>query len=787
MAQAQETRQAARLVKPRSGLWLHGLIITLLLGFSGLLLGGFWIYRSAAPVPAGIVDPQGRVLATAASVKGGQAVYQKYGLMDYGSVLGHGAYLGPDFTADSVHIVTLAAQDWQARRDYGKPFAELAPAQQAAVAEAVRQELRANRYDATTGTLPLTDAQVAGLEAVRAHYRELFTQGDPARALPPGLVSEAHMPAEGRAWVAPGDQLTQMSDFFFWTAWLASTNRPGLSYSYTNNWPYDPAIGNTATFSAVSWSAVSVALLVLLTAGILFVRQRWHLDMQETGRFPRISLSAIPPTVSQRKTAKYFVVVAGLFLVQTLLGALLAHYYVDGRTFYGLDVLSILPFSLARSWHLQLAIFWVATAWLAMGLYVAPLVGGREPKRQGLLVDVLFGALVLVVVGSLAGEWLGAKGFLGNLWFLLGHQGWEYLELGRIWQVLLAVGLGLWLVLLYRGLRPALKGESDKGGLTHLLLYSAVAIPFMYGFAFIMNPSTHITMADYWRWWIIHLWVEGMFEVFAVVVIGFLMVRLGLVSAASTLRALYFQLIVLLGSGIIGTGHHYYFIGSPEVWIALGAVFSALEVIPLTFLIVEAYGQYRAIKRGGEAFPYRSAFWFMVSTAVWNLVGAGVLGFLINLPIVNYFEHGSFLTAAHGHAALAGVYGMLGVSLLLFSLRNVISPEWWDDRLAKLSVWGLNLGLAGMLVATLLPVGFAQLGRSYEAGFWSARSLEFYQQPAMQALLWIRVVPDSVFIVVGVLPLVYLTVRGLLHLRPAARTAPDGAIPSPEEWVAAGE
>ena len=787
MARVRVREQGTGYTKSRSGLWLHGLILTVLIGFSGLLLGGFWIYRSAAPVPAQMVRSTGQAVTSAESIKGGQAVYQKYGLMDYGSVLGHGAYLGPDFTADSLHIVVTTAQERAARREFGKGFAELGVGEQAGIAEVVRRELRTNRYDPATGNLTLTDDQIAGLEAVRAHYLDLFTRGDPDRALPPNLISETHLPTGERAWVGPGDQITQIADFFFWTAWLAGTNRPGLDYTYTNNWPYDEAAGNTATLASVTWSAASVALLILMTAVLLFIRQRWHLDMQGTERFPTISLSANPPTVSQRKTAKYFAVVALLLLGQALLGALLAHYYVEGRSFYGFDILSVLPFNMARSWHLQLAIFWIATSWLAMGLYIAPLVGGREPRRQGLLVDLLFGALVFVVVGSILGEWLGVRGLLGNLWFLLGHQGWEYLELGRVWQVLLAAGLALWLVLLYRGVRPALRREGDPGGLTHLLLYSAAAIPFMYGFAFIMNPSTHITMADYWRWWIIHLWVEGMFEVFAVVVIGFLMVRLGLVSAASTLRALHFQLIVLLGSGIIGTGHHYYFIGSPEAWIGLGAVFSALEVIPLTFLIWEAYGQYRAIQAGGVSFPYRSTFWFLVAVAIWNLVGAGVLGFLINLPVVNYFEHGSFLTAAHGHGALAGVYGMLGVALLLFSLRNIVDPEWWDDRLAKVSLWGLNVGLAGMLLATLLPIGFIQLGESFQNGFWSARSFEFYQQPLIQSLLWVRMLPDSIFIFFGVLPLVYLTGRSLLHLRPAARTDAEGNLPEPSEWVRQAE
>jgi nitric oxide reductase subunit B len=477
-----------------------------------------------------------------------------------------------------------------------------------------------------------------------------------------------------------------------------------------------------------------------------------------------LQLASLPPTSSQRKTAKYFAIATLLFMAQALLGALLAHYYVEG-TFYGLDMLSLLPFQIARGWHLQLAVFWIATAWLALGIYVAPLVGGREPRWQGRLVDVLFGALVLVVVGSLLGEWLGAKGYLGNLWFWLGNQGWEYLELGRIWQVLLAAGLAMWLYIVFRALKPALRQENDRGGLTHLLLYSAVAIPFFYGFAFFFNPGTHITMADYWRWWVIHLWVEGMFEVFAVVVIGFLMVRMGLVTQRSTLRALYFQLTILLGSGIIGTGHHYYWIGSPEMWIALGAVFSALEVIPLTLLVIEAYGQYRIAQEGGAKFPYRATFWFLAATAFWNLFGAGVLGFLINLPFVNYFEHGSFLTAAHGHGALAGVYGMLAIALLLFAMRNIVNPEWWNDRMLKVSFWGLNAGLMGMILVTLLPVGLIQMGESFANGFWAARSFEFYRMPIVHTLLWLRIVPDSIFIAFGVLPLVIFVARAFGHLR----------------------
>jgi nitric oxide reductase subunit B len=765
------TKQA--LIKPTPNRLLkHLLMLTMLFAFTVMLAGGAWIYKNSAPIPARVVGPDGAVITTKVQIMGGQAVYQKYGLMDYGSVLGHGSYLGPDYTAEALQIMTETLQGHYSQRLYGKPFADLTPEQKAGVEARVKDDLKTNRYDASTDTLTLTEGQVAGIKAIRDHYRAYFVQGNPAAALQGGLIQEAHMPASGRAFVADGDQIQQISDFFAWSAWIATTNRPGESYSYTNNWPYAPAAGNTATYGAMLWSAISVTLLIAGLAVILWAQKRFHLEMDPAYRtFPRYDLSKLQVTPGQRKLGKYLLVVTLLFLVQALLGGVLAHYYAEGTSFFGLNLPALLPFNIAKGWHLQLAIFWIATAWLAMGLYAAPAIAGEEPKGQGLLIDILFWALVVVVGGSLIGQWLGVKGYLGNLWWWFGHQGWEYLELGRIWQVLLVAGLGIWVFILWRGLRGALKAETDKGGLTHLLLYTSIGIPLFYCFAFFIKPDQNITYSDYWRWWIIHLWVEGMFEVFAVVIVGYLMVALKLVTLRSTVRALYFQLIILLGSGVIGTGHHYYWIGAPEIWMALGAVFSALEVIPLTLLMVEAYEQYKIQQEGGEAFPYRGTFWFLVATAFWNLFGAGILGFLINLPIVSYFQHGSWLTPTHGHGALMGVYGMLAIALLLYVLRNITRPEWWSDRLVKLSFWGLNLGLMGMILITLLPVGFMQMAESWTHGFAQARSFAFYQRPLVHTLMWLRMLPDTVFLVPGILPLVYLTASGLRHLRPVAKAS----------------
>ncbi|MHB0938614.1 MAG: nitric-oxide reductase large subunit [Armatimonadota bacterium] len=752
------------------GILQHILILLVILGFSGLLFGGFLVFKSQAPVPKQVLSPAGEKLATYDTIKGGQAVYMKYGLMNYGSVLGHGAYLGPDFTAQSLHLVTGHMRDYYAEQRFGQAYDQLLQSDQFAIAEQVKKELKTNAYDAGSGTLTLTAGQAYAHLKVRDFYADFFKKGVPEWALAPETISEKHMPATGRAYVAEGDQHRQIADFFLWTAWLSTVNRPGMNHSYTNNWPFDVDAGNTVTYASIAWSAISVALLMLMLAFILYIYYRHKFQMEdayEEGRFPKFNVNEAPLTNSQRGVAKYFAVAVLLFLAQAVLGGLLAHYYTTGNDFYGIDIGKILPFNVARSWHLQLGIFWIATAWMAAGMFVAPIVSGREPKFQKWLVTILFAAVVIVAVGSLLGEWAGVKGYLGNLWFALGQQGWEYLELGRVWQTLLFAGLGIWLFIVVRGMRDGLKRERNKGGLVHMLLYSAVAIPFFYSFGFLFNPSSHLTMSDYWRWWVIHLWVEGMFEVFAVVVIAFLLVHLGLVTRRSATRAIYFMLALLLGSGIIGTGHHYYWIGASEAWIGLGAVFSALEVIPLSLLIIEAWEHYRQLKAGGVDLPYKATFWFLMATAFWNLFGAGVLGFLINLPVVSYFQHGSFLTATHGHGALMGVYGMLALALITFSLRGIVKPEAWKEKWLKIGFWGLNIGLMGMILITLAPVGFMQLKESFTDGFWAARSLEFYRQATVHRLLWLRIIPDSIFIVFGVLPVAAAIIWAYLNQRPA--------------------
>ena len=421
----------------------------------------------------------------------------------------------------------------------------------------------------------------------------------------------------------------------------------------------------------------------------------WYMRMRATrtptSREHRAARPSRGRRPSQRATLPFFLVAILLFIVQAVLGSVTGHYAVEGNELFGIEIGKLLPYAATRGWHLQLAVFWIATCWLATGLFIGPAVGGHEPKGQRALVLALLGALVVVVVGALAGTYLGVAGKLSgpNGW-LVGHQGYEYIELGRVWQVGLIAGMLLWLFLVYRAIKPALRAEKDKGGLTHLLLYASVTIPLFYSVGLFYTPGTHLAIADYWRWWVVHLWVENFFEVFATVALAFILARIGAVGQKSALRATYFSILLYLGAGIVGTFHHLYFTGTPLFITSLGATFSALEIVPLTLLGFEVYENLKLARSGGNATPWQWPLYFFVAVAFWNAVGAGVLGFLINPPIVLYYAQGLNTTPIHSHGALFGVYGFLAIALMLFSMRNIVRKDAWNDRLLKVAFWGLN-------------------------------------------------------------------------------------------------
>ncbi|HEH3487290.1 TPA: nitric-oxide reductase large subunit [Staphylococcus aureus] len=749
------------------------LLTILVIVFSILLVGGWYIFKNEAPRPTKIVDQQGHTLVTKGELISGQAIYEKYGLTDYGSYLGNGSYLGPDYTAEALHHYLIGMRKYYAQDIYHKQLHKLNHVEIAVVKDKVMKEIRINRYSEKEDQLVLTPGQVYGLKYLQDYYKKEFVNNPKQVGLNENMIKQF----QNDDYMVAGNKIEHLSQFFFWGAWLSSTDRPGKTFSYTNNWPYDVDAGNTLPSAGILWTAISVTLLIAGLAFIIYIQKRYEFDMKPTyeseRELPKIEVDS-KITDSQRKVGKYLVVVMLLFLVQILLGELLAHYYVENK-FFGIEIQRLFPFNIVKTWHVQLVIFWVATTWLAAGIYIVPKVLGNEPKKQGVLVDILFWALIIVVMGSIIGEWSHILGWIDSHWWLFGHFGWEYIELGKFWQILFIVGMVLWVIILCRGFLPAIRNKvqvnHDKRHLLTLLFVGAIAIPLFYLASLFIMPNSHVTFADYWRWWIVHLWVEGIFEAFAVVLIGFLMVNMKLTTIETTIRALYFQLILLLGTGIVGMGHHYYWQGDHSIWLALGSCFSALEVVPLCLLIWEAYTHYRLYKKRDIAFPYKGTFIFLASTGLWNAIGAGALGFLINTPAVNYFEHGTQWTAAHAHGSMAGVYGMFSIAIALYVFKNITKKEFWTPKVEKwikISCWALNVGLAGMVFVTLIPVGYIQLKDGLEDGYWHSRLTSFYEQPLVKAIMWGRMPWDIIF-TVGVIILVVIFIRGYRHLKPKYR------------------
>ncbi len=678
------------------------LLTILVIVFSILLVGGWYIFKNEAPRPTKIVDQQGHTLVTKGELISGQAIYEKYGLTDYGSYLGNGSYLGPDYTAEALHHYLIGMRKYYAQDIYHKQLHKLNHVEIAVVKDKVMKEIRINRYSEKEDQLVLTPGQVYGLKYLQDYYKKEFVNNPKQVGLNENMIKQF----QNDDYMVAGNKIEHLSQFFFWGAWLSSTDRPGKTFSYTNNWPYDVDAGNTLPSAGILWTAISVTLLIAGLAFIIYIQKRYEFDMKPTyeseRELPKIEVDS-KITDSQRKVGKYLVVVMLLFLVQILLGELLAHYYVENK-FFGIEIQRLFPFNIAKTWHVQLVIFWVATTWLAAGIYIVPKVLGNEPKKQGVLVDILFWALIIVVMGSMIGEWSHILGWIDSHWWLFGHFGWEYIELGKFWQILFIVGMVLWVIILCRGFLPAIRNKvqvnHDKRHLLTLLFVGAIAIPLFYLASLFIMPNSHVTFADYWRWWIVHLWVEGIFEAFAVVLIGFLMVNMKLTTIETTIRALYFQLILLLGTGIVGMGHHYYWQGDHSIWLALGSCFSALEVVPLCLLIWEAYTHYRLYKKSDIAFPYKGTFIFLASTGLWNAIGAGALGFLINTPAVNYFEHGTQWTAAHAHGSMAGVYGMFSIAIALYVFKNITKKEFWTPKVEK---WIGRYGVRYINTSRLYP------------------------------------------------------------------------------------
>jgi nitric oxide reductase subunit B len=384
---------------------------------------------------------------------------------------------------------------------------------------------------------------------------------------------------------------------------------------------------------------------------------------------------------SQRIAYLFFATSMLLVSLQLVYGLLMAiaHMGWDGLHDW-------LPFHVLRSTHTNLLVMWLLSGFMGAAYYLIPEETGR-PIAVPWLAVVQWAAFVAVGVTAIVGfnfEW----------W-----EGRKFLEIPRPLDWLVVADL-----LLFLGITGTTLWRADRRTGTALVLYFGLfsaAIFYLFG----MIDTVHPTVDSFWRWWVVHLWVEGVWELIMGALLAFLLLRLTGVDREVIEKWLYVVVGLTFISGVLGTGHHYYWIGTPDYWLWIGAIFSALE--PLAFLGMAVWAL-AMMRRGGRRHPNRLALFWTIGAALMSFVGAGFLGFAHTLPQVNRYTHGTLITAMHGHLAFWGAYAMIVLAIITYAMPRMTGRPIYRGWLGQYAFWASNIGMVAMTLA-LAVAGITQV------------------------------------------------------------------------------
>ena len=713
----------------RKGLATSFWIIALIM-VSALIYYTANLQKEVPPIPQEVKSVNGEVLYTYDDVIAGKAYFQQFDLTDWGSMLGMGAYIGPDFSTDMLHYRAVFLYDFYGMEIYGKKNADLTEVERGAVKERVKQDVK-RQTQLLEGTTVYTEASAQAYKWNVEYIKNLLVNGDPERGYRGGVI----LPEEAE----------KIAAFFDWGQLVASSLRPGTERTWSNNWPGEPLIDQDLNFNAHKISLWEFLILWTLTIVVIYLSYEYLFKKEPDDKLEDpIQITGI--FRSQKKLLKYIPIVAGLFVVQLFMGGYLAHLYTEPSKDFLISQ-DLLPFNVIRSMHTQIAILWVAVGWLVGGLLIAPWVANKDHKYPW-LVDVLWASLLVVAVGSMIGLYMGATGQMRETWFWLGNEGRELINLGRVWDIGLVVGLVFWFLLIISLIRKS----ATNNPIVSTIIWSAFAIATLYmaGMMPVHKIMPNYTVDDYYRWWVIHLWVELTFELFAAGVIAFFTVSLGLISHKVAVKVMFFELFLISLSGTLGVGHHYFWQGLDEYWIAIGGIFSALEPLPLALMIIEAMKNKRERVYSGENFNFGVPFMWIAGSAVLNWIGAGFFGMMINTPTISYYSHGTYLIMPHGHVALLGAFGYISIAFLYMTSRtNALANNLkWDDKLSKYGFWILTIGALLYAIPTYV-VGMEQTRVAMEDGYFAARLRETVEP--MKGWMWARTLPDGMMILGGLI------------------------------------
>lgn len=724
--------------------------------------------KETPPIPQQVVSEKWEVLYTYNDIAQGKAYFQEFDLTDWGSMMGMGAYLGPDFSTDFFHNRATTLYDlyweynfwktllreeseqehnWNGIIEFNQDF-HLNVIEKGAVKEMVKLDFR-NTILSEDKTIYSEASAIAYKKNVE-YLTNMLLNGDSTRGYPGGFIKDWQVTTwNGETLTATAtEKIRQIAAFVDWSQLVVSSPRINNKTwkveddfrTWSNNWPNEPLVDQDLSWINHVVSLWEFLLLWPFSILVVFLGFKYFFTPEDKKDLEK-PLKVTKIFQSQKNLLWWVPVIALLIVVQMTMWGYLAHIYADPSLDFVLSQ-EILPFNAIRSIHTQLAILWIAWGWLVWGLMIAPWVAWKDHKFPW-LVHVLYGAILFLVVGSVIWLYMGATGMLPESWFWLGNEWRELVNLWRFWDLIVVVWLVFWFLLIV----SLLKKASVNNPFASVIIWSAFAIAWLY--VAWMIPFHQImpnfTVDDFYRWWVIHLWVELTFELFAVWVIAFFTVALGLVSQRSAVRLMLFELVLVMLSWTLWVGHHYWWQGLDQHWIAIGWIFSAMEPVPLVLLIVEAWNNYREKTYGEKWFEFGTVFMWISGSAVLNFIWAWFLGMVINTPTINYYTHWTYLIMPHGHVALLGAFWYIAIAFLYLVVRSYTLAKGleWKTKLANTGFWLLTIWVLLFAIPTIM-IWFHQWGVAYDQGYFFTRLHETLEP--MTAWMWFRIVPDTMMI-----------------------------------------
>ena len=437
---------------------------------------------------------------------------------------------------------------------------------------------------------------------------------------------------------------------------------------------------------------------------------------------------------SQKVALPYFVFAMILFVGQVLFGLIMATQYVIGDFLF-----PAIPFNVARMVHTNLLIVWMLFGFMGAAYYLIPEESDRElysPKLALILFWVFAGAGVLTILGYLLVPYAGLAKMTGNeLWPTMGREFLEQPTITKIGIVIVALGF------LFNIGMTLLKGR--KTAINVVMMTGLIGLAVMFLFSF-YNPE-NLTRDKFYWWWVVHLWVEGVWELIMGSMLAFVLIKITGVDREVIEKWLYVIIAMALITGILGTGHHYFWIGAPGVWLWLGSIFSALEPLPFFAMVLFAFNM---VNRRRRQHPNKAASYWAIGTTVTAFLGAGVWGFMHTLAPVNYYTHGTQLTAAHGHLAFYGAYAMIVMTLMSYAMPRLRGlGEAPSARAQSVELWGFWLMTSSMLLITLLltAAGVVQVWLQRIPADGAAMSF-MNTMDQLAVFFWLRLVAGFMFL-----------------------------------------